>query len=189
MPWLLCLSECVKCEKTIEGYNLRIDELAARIEVLEKTVGSSSTLDTLRVEGSTLRAEVVQIQSMDISTLWGDVSLSVVAAPAPEIPNVAPSSFVPEVVVDEDAMDEELAEETDEEGLREDKHGIAETLAELHETDEIIIQATPERSLQETSVVGSNGVTPDSPTLSISETGNDAQVELSLLPPMILCRA
>ncbi|KAH0712598.1 hypothetical protein KY289_008557 [Solanum tuberosum] len=87
---------------------------------------------------------------MDISTLWGDASLLNFASPTPEMTNVAPSSFVPKVVVDVDAKDKELAEETDEEGLRDDEHGIVDTLTQLHKTDEVIIKATVERSLRET---------------------------------------
>ncbi|WMV25237.1 hypothetical protein MTR67_018622 [Solanum verrucosum] len=41
--------------------------------------------------------------------------------------------------------DEELFEESDEKGVRKDKHGIAETLIELYETEEVIIQAALER--------------------------------------------
>ncbi|WMV32384.1 hypothetical protein MTR67_025769, partial [Solanum verrucosum] len=37
--------------------------------------------------------------------------------------------------------DEDLAEETDEEELRVEEHGIAEILTELHETEEVILQA------------------------------------------------
>ncbi|KAH0716304.1 hypothetical protein KY284_009209 [Solanum tuberosum] len=87
---------------------------------------------------------------MDISTLWGNVSLSNVSSPTLEMPGVTPSSFVPKVIVDVDAKDEELADETDEEGLRDDEHGIVDTLTQLHKTDEVIIKATVERSLQET---------------------------------------
>uniref|UniRef100_M1DYR6 Polyprotein protein n=1 Tax=Solanum tuberosum TaxID=4113 RepID=M1DYR6_SOLTU len=128
----------VRCEKTIEGHTQRLEDLTMRITLLENTEGSSSALDTLRTEVSALGAEVVQIQLMDISKLWGDVSLSSVAPPTLELPSATPSSSVPEVAVDVDAEDEELAKETDEEGLMEDEHGIAETLTEMHEIEEVI---------------------------------------------------
>uniref|UniRef100_M1DAH7 Polyprotein protein n=1 Tax=Solanum tuberosum TaxID=4113 RepID=M1DAH7_SOLTU len=121
---------------------------------------------------------------MDILTLWGDVPLSDVTTL--KMPSVAPSSYVLEVAIDGNADDEKLDEETDEEGLGEDEHGIAETLTELHETEEVIVQATLERFLRETSVVGSSGVTPDSPTLPTVEPGTDAHIDPSLSPPMIL---
>uniref|UniRef100_M1DWP4 Polyprotein protein n=1 Tax=Solanum tuberosum TaxID=4113 RepID=M1DWP4_SOLTU len=85
--------QVVKCKKTVDRQKMRIDELTTRIDVLEKTAGSSSVLDILRAK----------------------------------------------VGVDENVEDEELAEETDEEGLREDEHGIVETLIEVHETEEVVI--------------------------------------------------
>ncbi|KAH0712338.1 hypothetical protein KY289_008297 [Solanum tuberosum] len=65
---------------------------------------------------------------MDISTLWGEVPLPDVL----EIPSVVPSSTMPEDVEDE----------TYEEELRAEEHGISETLAELHKTKKVILQAS-----------------------------------------------
>uniref|UniRef100_M1DDX2 Uncharacterized protein n=1 Tax=Solanum tuberosum TaxID=4113 RepID=M1DDX2_SOLTU len=64
-----------KYERTIEGHTLRLDDFIAMIATLEKVDGSSSALDTVRAEVSTLRDEFVQIQFVDISTLWGNIPL------------------------------------------------------------------------------------------------------------------
>ncbi|KAH0709470.1 hypothetical protein KY284_010897 [Solanum tuberosum] len=131
--------QVVKCEKIARVHTVRLNEFTATIALLEKTEGSTSGLDTLMAEVAKLKAEVVQIQSVDISTLWGEVPFSDVAAPAPVMPSVAPSSSVREVIIDEDDDDEELAEETNGEVLREDDNGFVETLTVRHETEEVII--------------------------------------------------
>uniref|UniRef100_M1DTR5 Uncharacterized protein n=1 Tax=Solanum tuberosum TaxID=4113 RepID=M1DTR5_SOLTU len=59
-----------------------------------------------------------------------------------------------------------------------EKYGIAQTLTEMIKTKEFILQATLERSLQETSVVGTNGVTLDSPIPPTVETCIDASLTL-----------
>ncbi|KAH0706320.1 hypothetical protein KY285_010824 [Solanum tuberosum] len=132
-------SRVVKCEKIARVHTVRLNEFTATIALLEKTEGSTSGLDTLMAEVAKLKAEVVQIQSVDISTLWGEVPFSDVAAPTPVMPSVAPSSSVREVIIDEDDDDEELAEETNGEVLREDENGFVETLRVRHETEEVII--------------------------------------------------
>uniref|UniRef100_M1DDS9 Putative plant transposon protein domain-containing protein n=1 Tax=Solanum tuberosum TaxID=4113 RepID=M1DDS9_SOLTU len=78
--------------------------------------------------------------------------------------------------------EEELDEMTDEEQLRGEEHGIVETLTELQETKQVIVQAAMERSLRETSEVGFSVVTPDSTIPPIVETGTYAPVEPSLPP-------
>jgi len=115
----------VKFEKTIEGHTLRLDDLTVRIAALEKAKGSCSSLDTLKGEVATFRAEVVHIRPMHILILWGDVPISDVVALAPEIPSASPSSFVPKAALDVDAKDEELDKVTDKKWLREDEQGIS----------------------------------------------------------------
>uniref|UniRef100_M1DX98 Polyprotein protein n=1 Tax=Solanum tuberosum TaxID=4113 RepID=M1DX98_SOLTU len=133
---------------------------------------------------------MVQIQSMDISTLWGEVPFP----DAPEMPSVVLSTAMLGVVLNVETIDdmeieranEDLAEETDEEELRDQEHDIAETLAKLHETGEVILQAVLERSLQETSEVGSSGVTLDFTILHVAKTGTNALVVPPVLPHVIL---
>uniref|UniRef100_M1DMX0 Polyprotein protein n=1 Tax=Solanum tuberosum TaxID=4113 RepID=M1DMX0_SOLTU len=106
----------------IEIHTLRLYDLIARIDAEEKAGSSSSAIDTLRNEIATLRAEVVQLQSADISMLWGEVPLSYV----PEMPSVVPSSTMHEDDVDDEFVvddasergEEELDEENDDEDLR-----------------------------------------------------------------------
>uniref|UniRef100_M1DQN7 Uncharacterized protein n=1 Tax=Solanum tuberosum TaxID=4113 RepID=M1DQN7_SOLTU len=91
-----------------------------------KVKDSFGALETIRVDISTLRAEVVQLQSTDISMIWGEVLFLDTPTHVPEMPSVALfSSEQPEVVVnvetkvedESEREDEELAEETDEEEL------------------------------------------------------------------------
>uniref|UniRef100_M1B7A4 Uncharacterized protein n=1 Tax=Solanum tuberosum TaxID=4113 RepID=M1B7A4_SOLTU len=123
---------------------------------------------------------------MNILTLWGDIPLSDVIPPTPEMPTTTPFSSVPEAALDVDAEDKELDEKTNEKGLRKDEQGIVETQTEMQKTEEAILQDTLERSLRETKEIGYSGVTPDSTTLPIADTGTDAQAESSLPPPVIL---
>ncbi|KAH0702075.1 hypothetical protein KY285_016353 [Solanum tuberosum] len=128
----------------------------------EMAEGSSGTLDTMRDEVATLRVEVVQLQSTDISMLWGEVPLPYAPVPMPEMLSlVPPSSEQPKVSMHVYSIDVDESEKAD---------------------DDL---ATLERSLQETSEVGSSGVTTD-PTLPPTvEMGTDALVEPSMSPLVI----
>lgn len=77
---------------------------------------------------------MVQILSINNSTLWGDVALSDVAALTFVMPSAAPSSTMHKVALNVDDEDEGLDKETNEKGLRKDEPRIVETLTELHET-------------------------------------------------------
>ncbi|KAH0751893.1 hypothetical protein KY285_005041 [Solanum tuberosum] len=88
-----------KCEGMIKSHNLRLDKLTVRVEALEEIGGRSSVVDTLKEKVATLRVEVVQIQYMDISTLWGEVPFLEVT----EMPSVVPLATVLRAVVVVDA--------------------------------------------------------------------------------------
>lgn len=60
------------------------------------------------------------------------------------------------------------------------------TLTEIQMTKEVILQATLECSLRETSTIGSSGVTSDSPIPPTTEMSTNTPVESSLPSPMIL---
>jgi len=120
------IERVVKFEGTIESHNVRLDDLTTRLEAREEVEGSFGALDAMQYKITTLRVEVVQFQSMDISMLWGDVSLPDAPSPMAKMLSVMPSfSEHPEVTlhveyVDADEIerdDDDLAKETDEEEL------------------------------------------------------------------------
>uniref|UniRef100_M1DTB6 Polyprotein protein n=1 Tax=Solanum tuberosum TaxID=4113 RepID=M1DTB6_SOLTU len=121
---------------------------------------------------------------MDFSTLWGKVPIP----DAPKMPYVVPSTTILKVVVDVESekVNEDFTEDTDKKELRDEEHRIVETLTELHETEEVILQAALERSLPETSEVGSSGVTPDSTIPHIAEMGTYTPIIPHMPPPVIL---
>ncbi|KAH0709419.1 hypothetical protein KY284_010846 [Solanum tuberosum] len=160
----------VKCDGTIESHIVRLDDLTTRLEAREKGQGSSGALDSMRDKIATLRAEVVQLPSMNISMIWVDGPLQDAPAPMPKMPSVVPpSSDQPDIAmhvwsVDADKnerADDDLAEGTDEKELQAEENGLAETLTKLQEINTVILHVALERSLRESSKVGSSGVTPD----------------------------
>uniref|UniRef100_M1DTV1 Uncharacterized protein n=1 Tax=Solanum tuberosum TaxID=4113 RepID=M1DTV1_SOLTU len=91
-----------------------------------------------------------------------------------------------DVVEDEnERVEHELAVQTDKEELQDEEHGIAETLVELQETKEVILQASLERSLWEISEVNSSGVTPYPTIPPTIVMGIDAPVD-PFLPPLVI---
>lgn len=76
---------------------------------------------------------------MGISILLGDVPLSDHVAFALDMPSVEPSSSLPKVVKDVDIEVNEMYNETDAVGLRENGKGIAKTLTEIQETEDAIL--------------------------------------------------
>lgn len=66
---------------------MRLDDLITRLKSREKVKGTSNALATMKDNISTLRSGVVQLQSMDMSTLWDDIFL-------PDAP-----SFMPQISI------------------------------------------------------------------------------------------
>uniref|UniRef100_M1DQK3 Polyprotein protein n=1 Tax=Solanum tuberosum TaxID=4113 RepID=M1DQK3_SOLTU len=150
----------------------------------------------MRGELATLRVNVDQLRSTDILMLWGDVPLlNVPASISPMMPRSKPPLSVQQggidgrVATDEDErVVDELVKETDEDELKrdEDEHGIVQTLTELEDTKEMIVQATLERSIWETSATDTSGVSSDSTIPPSDVQGTNAQVDVTLLPQVIL---
>uniref|UniRef100_M1DQ29 Polyprotein protein n=1 Tax=Solanum tuberosum TaxID=4113 RepID=M1DQ29_SOLTU len=106
---------------------MRFDNRTARLEVEEKAKGSSGVLETMIGQLITLRVDVYQLRSTDISILWGNVPLlDVPSYMPPTMPNIEPFSsvkpsriaevvaiFVEDVVNDDEWDDDDLLEETD----------------------------------------------------------------------------
>ncbi|XP_049399682.1 uncharacterized protein LOC125863689 [Solanum stenotomum] len=110
------IERVIKFEGTIASHALRLDDLTVRVEAQEKAGGISTNIDTPRAKG--------------------EVSFS----NSPEMPSTLPSTYVSSTVMLEVSVDVEVAdneskraEETDEE-LRDEKHGTAKILTDLHET-------------------------------------------------------
>ncbi|KAL3344044.1 hypothetical protein AABB24_023465 [Solanum stoloniferum] len=129
--------------------------------------------------------------------LWGEVPLP----DAPKsLPTSMPSGELPQSVDeqlskgdilvddsierDEDKADDNLAKKTYGEELwrEEDEQRIAATLSELQYLEETMVHATLERSLEDTSAVGTSGVFSDSTIPPINVSGTDALFK----PPMII---
>ncbi|WMV32550.1 hypothetical protein MTR67_025935 [Solanum verrucosum] len=97
---------------TWASYKERLDNLTTRMEAREKTQGSSVELNAMRGHISTLRIDVDQLRSIDISILWGEV-------PSLDTPKFVPTSKPrvksPSGVVEQhvDAIDNDVEEETD----------------------------------------------------------------------------
>uniref|UniRef100_M1DUD5 Uncharacterized protein n=1 Tax=Solanum tuberosum TaxID=4113 RepID=M1DUD5_SOLTU len=134
---------------------------------------------------ASLRVDVTQLQSTNLSMLWGKVTLlDAPTSEPPMMPISEPTSPVqPELVarvddlVDMDAerANDNLAEEANED----DEQRIILTLTGMHEP-------TRERSLKETSAVGTSEVSSDSTIPSSVVTDIDSPCDTALQPPMIL---
>lgn len=63
------IKRMTKCEGTIKIHREILDDLTAKLKDQEEFEGISGTLDPMRDEITNLMAEVVQLQSMNISML------------------------------------------------------------------------------------------------------------------------
>ena len=65
----------IKSEGTVMSYPMKLNDLNVRVEAQKNVRGSFTDVNTLTVEVDTLQNELIQIQFVDISTHWGEVSL------------------------------------------------------------------------------------------------------------------
>lgn len=90
----------------VESHGVRLDNFTTRLVAKQKSKGSYSVIDTMRVELSSLKVHAHQLRSTDMSMIWGEVFL----------PNVffSMTLMIPfsEYVDDEERANDELAEET-----------------------------------------------------------------------------
>ncbi|XP_049372825.1 uncharacterized protein LOC125837795 [Solanum verrucosum] len=113
-----------QCEPFIESYGVRLDNLTATLEVRAKAKGRSEVIATMRGEIGTLRADVDQLRSTDISMLWGEVPLHDVSMSIPStMPNSERLFDIADIGVEnntreDDMVDDDLAEEINENELR-----------------------------------------------------------------------
>lgn len=77
---------------SVTAYELRLDTLTARVEAHEKNEGNSSKLTSLKDDIVSLRKDVDQFKSIDITSLWGNV-----VAPEGHVTEIPPATMTRDV--------------------------------------------------------------------------------------------